>query len=188
MFTTFQVFVCLKRSIISTFSLKRISFHFALPSVGLRAEVARRWWLSLWWRDPPWAWFSLITSTERYRDTHTHTQWGTTAIQRSFSRSLCSYLWEAVVTHSLLCWEGLQWSNLMRLREHLGNLSGVKENQMVTMKRPWEQEQLSTSSVHRSNKLWTQSSVYFWSLDERRDLFWVTKTCEIWRTNSPQNI
>lgn len=57
--------------------------------------------------------------------------------------SLCSsYLREGVVTHSLLCWEGLQRSDLMGLREHLGNLSGVKEKQMVTMRRPCEQEQV----------------------------------------------
>jgi len=43
-FITWQLFPCLERSII----LKRISFHFTLPSLGLRAEVARRWWLSPW--------------------------------------------------------------------------------------------------------------------------------------------
>lgn len=92
MFITFQGFFLLEKiHYKQLFCKKRIRFHFALPSVGLRAEVARQCWLSLWWRDPLWARFSLITSTGRYRDmcihtctmpTHTHTD-----IQRSFSRS-----------------------------------------------------------------------------------------------------
>ena len=53
---------------------------------------------------------------------------------------LKSYLWEAVVTLSLVRWKGLRWSDLMRLTKHPWKLLGVKENQMVTMKRPWEQE------------------------------------------------
>lgn len=87
-------------SYISGFFLleKRIRFHFALPAVGLRAEVARRWWLSSWWRDPPWAWFSLITSTDRYRDMCIHTctmPTDTHRYQRSFSGS-------ALITGTLL--------------------------------------------------------------------------------------
>lgn len=82
-----------ERSIINTFFLKRISFHFALPPVGLRAEVARRWWLSLWWRDPPWAWFSVITS-------HTHINTLREHCYPEVFLSPCFYLWELLsLTH-----------------------------------------------------------------------------------------
>ncbi len=124
MFTTFQVFVCLKIAFISTFFfffLKRISFHFALPSAGLRAEVARRWWLSPWWRDPPWAWFSLVTSTDRYRDVCTHTHWGTAAIQRSFSHSALISGRLLSLTHCCAerCFNGLTWWGLENASENL---------------------------------------------------------------------
>lgn len=93
-----------------------------------------------------------------------------------FFLSLCSYLWEAVVTHSLPCWEELQWLHLMRLREHLGKpLRCQAEPDGDNEESPGAFWQLSISSVHCSNKLWTERCVYSPSLDKGRDLFWFWK-------------
>lgn len=126
MFATFQVFSAWKYPLLAYFR-KRISFHFALPLVGLRAEVARRWWLSRWWRDPPRAWFSLITFIDRYRDMHIHTMPAhreeAAAVQKSYS--LCALISGRLLSLTHCCAErgfgALTWWGLKRTpRKPLG--------------------------------------------------------------------
>lgn len=92
---------------------------------------------------------------------HTHTLGGTTAIQGSLFLSVRSYLCEAVVTLSSLCWESVDGLTWWGSGNSPGSSLGVEEKQMVTMKRPRERECISTSSVHCSNKMWAQSPFYF---------------------------